>query len=106
MKNKKLKIISDSMQPIIKIGDEIEIQPIKFNELKRFDIILFYNAHKPVCHFFWCINGINKNEFLTRSLKQPKFNDLPTPKNSLVGKVTNFKISLYYRIKITILNIL
>jgi len=48
----KSKVITNSMEPVIKVGDEIVVDVGNPN-IKRFDIIVFYFDEKLICHFLW-----------------------------------------------------
>lgn len=93
------------MAPIIQIGDTLEIVS-KLDSIKTFDIILFKRNGHLVVHFVWR-NQIKYNSTLiTRSLENFFEDEEPIEIKSVVGLVTNFKISRFLKIKIFFLNIL
>jgi len=81
------KIVSDSMMPLIPIGAEIHIEKIaKQTEFKKFDILLFKQGERLVCHYFWHQNEvIDKGLITTRCLKEGRM-DHPLPEIWLLVK--------------------
>lgn len=87
------KIVSDSMTPLLAVGTEITIE-VQAKDLKRFDIIVFYNDDKLICHFLWNLNRRIKPIFLqTRNLKNLG-QDLPVSYDLYVGKVISHKLRI------------
>lgn len=101
----KFKVISDSMYPLIKIGDELHfVSDLK--GLNVLDIVLFKREEKLVVHFVWR-NQIKFNStVITRSLKNPFTDEAPVHKTLIVGQVTNFRIGFFLSLRIFIINIL
>ncbi len=97
----KYRVISDSMTPLIPVGAEVCIRKLKeHEELRRFDIILFKQGNRLVCHYYWHENKVfDKGLVNTRCIKNKK-EDHPFPKNQIIGVVTNFQISSWLKIKI------
>jgi signal peptidase I len=97
----KYKIVSDSMTPLISIGDEIIIKKLEPGlKLKKFDIILYQNGEKLMCHYFWHQNKLFDQGFIiTRNLKSGNF-DYPFELNNVLGVVINFKINFLLKFKI------
>lgn len=92
-----IRIVSDSMSPLIKSGEILKIIPLP-SKLDRFDIVLFNYQGEPYCHFFW---GINSNDQIcTKSLKSPQKNDFPISKNNLIGVIANKKITFWQKVKV------
>lgn len=92
------KVITDSMEPVIHPGDEITVSVGEKN-LKRFDIIVFYQDEKLTCHYLWQKNKIIHPILLqTRNMK--KENDLPVPESDYLGKVTSHRLSFFQRLKL------
>jgi len=94
------------MSPILEIGDKIIVEKVnQLNELRQFDILVFMDNQKFICHYLWHINRVGKEITLsTRSLKEIYKSDTPFSANSLLGKVIGIKISTFTRIRILILN--
>jgi signal peptidase I len=103
----KFKIVSDSMAPLIVIGDEIIIKKIDSNyKFKKFDIILYKQGEKLFCHYFWHQNkNFDQGFVITRSLKNG-FKDYPFSHSNIIGLVQNFKIGLILKIKILMRDLL
>lgn len=47
-----VKILTGSMAPLIGVNDIVQVQRIDPNEIKPYDIIVFWQEDKLVCHFF------------------------------------------------------
>lgn len=96
------KIISDSMSPLIMVGDKIRIEPLP-STLSQFDIVVFYDGVRLVCHYVTSVNWIKnaKGEIIinTRGLRNP-FLDLPITVSSVLGIVTSHKIPFWTRLKL------
>jgi signal peptidase I len=101
------RIMSDSMRPVLNIGDEISINPISsVADLRRFDIIVFKRGDKLFCHFVWNI-FLTRGQYrvVTRSIKEYLKSEIPLGKEQVVGLVTQQKITSYIKLKIILLNI-
>lgn len=93
------------MEPVILVGDSIEVKPIK-DDLKRFDIIVYWNENRKIliCHYFWSKNQesyLNDQEprIITRPLKS-KREDFPIMQSRILGKVVNKKIPFSLKLRI------
>ncbi len=95
------------MSPLIPVGAIITIRKINENEsLKKYDILLFKNGQRLVCHYFWRENQLfDKGFIITRSIKNMT-EDLPFSKTQVLGVVTNFKIGPWLKIKMHLRDIL
>lgn len=95
-------VISDSMEPVLRVGERIQIEPIgDLSMMKRFDIIVVHIEDRLLCHFVWHINRVGlKATASTRSLKDFLHNDIPTELENILGKVTGKRIPIYTRVKI------
>ena len=90
----KVKIISDSMSPFIKIGDQIEILPLvrhpQFGE-----VIVFYDQNRLNCHFFLKYElQLGAPHYLTIGLKS-KYPDLPVSPELVLGIASKLKKPLW-----------
>lgn len=94
-------VVSDSMSPLIKIGDELKIEIVSKNvKFKRFEILLFKSEFGFTCHYFWKSNDhFDKGLIITRNLKDGD-HDIPFDRQLVVGIIKNFKISLFSKLKI------
>lgn len=93
-----IRIVSDSMSPLLVPGEKVKVVPIS-GELKRFDIVVFDYYGKPFCHFYWG-RIANEDSLCTRSLKFPHRLDLPIHEHAIIGKIVCKKITLYQKIKV------
>ncbi len=97
----KLKVVSDSMMPLIPIGAMLEVEKIHEDyKFQKFDILLFQVDNKLMCHFFWHQNKyFDKDLIITRNLKDGDF-DHPFPKAKVIGLVKNYKLSFFHKLRI------
>lgn len=92
------KIITDSMSPVIKVGEEIVVEVLS-GDLRRFDIIVFKQDDKLICHYLWGLNQeVEPRLMQTKSLKGDK--DLPIKPEDYLGKVVSHKLSLWRKLRI------
>lgn len=99
-----IRIVSDSMAPFISIDEILEIRPLS-TDLKRFDILVFWQNDKLICHFLWKAH-IDNEYFFFKSLKYPRQSDDSIDKRFLLGRVSHKKLNFYYKLKIFLFNIL
>lgn len=97
------RIVSDSMLPLIKVGEEISMIKLP-PTLNIFDIIVFYDKGKLICHFVWQDQKQFNGAVITRSLKDPYKNEVPRDYKNLLGWVPSKKISWTCKTKIILLN--
>lgn len=89
-------IVSDSMIPLLKVGDRIVVD-VGNRDLKRFDLIVFWNEDKLVCHFVWAMNRTVTPFLLqTRNLKKLG-KDVPISWEDYLGKVVSHGFSPWER---------
>jgi signal peptidase I len=92
-------IVSDSMEPLIMVGDRIIVE-VGNMDLERFDIVVFFSDGKLVCHYLWAMNQIVKPIlFQTRSLKYGN-KDFPLSFDDYLGKVVSHHLSSMDKLKI------
>lgn len=96
----KSKVISDSMEPIIKVGQEVVID-VGNRDIKRFDIVVFYHDGKLICHYLWQMNKFVKPILLQTRNMSGKL-DFPVTLDDYLGKVMNYKLSFWQKLKILI----
>jgi signal peptidase len=89
-----VKIISDSMMPLIQVDEVIRVKKITENP-SIFDIIVFFREKKFVAHFVWRYNGLSHKTITTRSLKEKGVNEFPVELNDILGVVQGKKISFF-----------
>lgn len=92
-------IVSDSMEPAVKIGEKIIVDVGTLN-LERFDIIVFFQNGKLIAHYMWEMNKLVQPILLrTRSLKYGQL-DLPIGMNQYLGKVISHRLSNWQKFRI------
>jgi len=101
------RIQSDSMSPLLQVNEVLTIQRISDpQQLRRFDLLVFYSEKKLTCHFLWTKPHWPKNSIITRSLKNYTQNDLPIPSSHLLGIIPDKRLSFFQKIKILVINII
>ncbi len=100
-----LRIASNSMEPVLKTDDVISVHTTNKSALKKFDIIVFWQNNRIICHLLWSIQTMKSGEevLITKSLKDPQEIDIPIKEGLLLGKV-NAKIPLLLKIKMLLKN--
>ncbi len=95
----KCRIISNSMEPIIKVNEKIDVEPLQ-EDLRPFDIIVFFFQDKLICH--WVVKP--RSEFDTNRIITASFNpiglDFPVSREQILGKVISHQMSWLNKIKI------
>lgn len=94
----KSQIVSDSMTPIINIGDNVLIE-VGNLKLHRFDIVVIYVEGKLVCHYLWKMNSFVK-PILIQTRNMRKQMDFPIVLEDYLGKVISHKLTFWQKIKI------
>jgi hypothetical protein len=100
------RVISDSMEPVLRVGEQMQIEPVgDLSSIKRFDIVVVHIGDRLLCHFVWHINRVgSRTTVSTRSLKDFLHNDIPMDLDNILGKVSNRKIPMHTRAKIIVQN--
>ena len=109
-KNIPITIIGKSMLPLIKEGNVVDVESINsILNLKRFDIIIFWQHDKLICHYFWRMNdvfqhknadGNEKKILVTKPLNPIRRSDQPITEEQILGIVKNYHLSQYLKIKV------
>ncbi|MFP5490936.1 MAG: hypothetical protein ACLGG0_05510 [Bacteriovoracia bacterium] len=102
-----LNVASDSMHPVLKVGQLITVKPSPSSSLCKFDIIVFWGQGKLMSHFLWAKQWDERDKnfvFITKSLKEPTSHDLPIKENLILG-IVDSKISTFSKICIWLRNI-
>ncbi len=94
------KIVSGSMIPVIKIGDVVTVE-IGVTDLNRFDIIVFWEDGRLMCHYLW-----SQNKLLTPMLWQTRglqgdF-DFPLDPQHYLGRVTSHRLWFWHKLKLAL----
>lgn len=100
-----LKVVSDSMEPLIKVGESIVLEKSQLNQLKIFDIIVFNQGARLNCHYLTKTDH-KRDQFITRSLKNPTSQDYPIQSKDIIARVKNKKLSWWHKSIIMIRSLL
>ncbi len=89
-------VVSDSMEPIIMTGDMITVA-LPTQPLRLFDILVFYQNKKLICHLFVKESQLSKDEYLTSSYNGIVF-DFPVKASEVLGVVVSHRLSFFQKI--------
>jgi len=82
-----VRIASDSMLPILKVGQRCLLVGTSIQDLTKFDIIVFQRGRFLIAHYVWHINRhIEMGTIVTRSLN-PGYEDLPISPENVLGRL-------------------
>ena len=91
------RIASDSMEPLIRVGEVIVVL-VGEKQLKRFDIVVFWYEGKLMCHYLWQLNKrVTPLLMQTKSLQGRR--DLPIPPEDYLGKVISHRLKFWHKLK-------
>ncbi len=94
-------VVTSSMEPLIPVGEKIIID--KTAELKQYDIIVFWQNEKLICHVLWHFNQRLKMGgspiWVTRALKGIHW-DLSIQPDHVLGKVVNHQLSFWWKLRL------
>lgn len=86
---KDIKILTPSMAPFIKVNDMVKAMKVDPNDLNPYDIIIFWQNEKLICHFL--IKKEN-NMLISRGLNT-KVYDEPIDPKYILAKVVRPKLN-------------
>lgn len=94
--NTPLSIISGSMDPWIKQGETVYMDPCTPLEIKPYDIIVFWNSKEEIlmCHIFI---KIKDRKLITKPLVE-SIEDDPTPVEFLLAKVRKPAFTWFHKL--------
>ena len=105
-----INIKSDSMSPLVRVNSKLKLYKINnHDKLERFDIIVFYQASRFVCHFLWRRGKCMKTGdslWVTRSLKSKYEDDVPIRAEQILGQVKDIKLTRAQKLKCLLGNFL
>ncbi len=84
-----IKILTPSMSPLIQINDIIKVQKISPEDLRPYDIIVFWQSDKLICHFF--IKKVG-DKYLARGLNNKEY-DAEIASEDILAKVIRPRVS-------------
>jgi hypothetical protein len=94
-----IRIISDSMFPLLKVNETLVVSRLP-SRLEMFDLVVFFQSNRLNCHFLWRDQRDFDNSIVTRSLKEPKKDDPPVHYDLVLGMVKGKTVSVFQKIKI------
>lgn len=93
-------VVSDSMDPLLKVNEKIIIE-VDASDLKRFDIVVIFLNEKLICHYLWRINKVLTPILLqTRNMRGQV--DVPVPVTDCLGKVVSHRLGFWTKLKLLI----
>lgn len=92
----RLKILSDSMEPILKVNHEYRVEFCSFGDLKTFDIVVFLEGRKLMSHFLW-FKSESFEHWISKSYRYPTQLDSPITEQNYLGVIRDPKISKVQR---------
>ncbi len=97
----KLKIVSDSMEPLMPVGQFYKVAKLN-DEIKRFDIVVFFRDDKLVAHYVWNKNTLRGVSYSTRSLKEPDKDEIPVNEADVLGLLVGQKIGFFRKLGLSL----
>ncbi len=94
-------IVSESMLPVLKIGDKIVVE-VGSDKLERFDIIVFWSQNKLVCHYVWAMNRRVLPFLIQTRSTYYGAKDFPIGLEDYLGKVVSHRLTTWDKIRIFI----
>lgn len=92
-------VASDSMMPLLKVGDHLQLTE-KSRNLKIFDVIVFNRQQKLLVHYVWKNQLDFNNSVITRSLKNPYQNEEPVLYSEIAGIIHLPAFSVWLKTKV------
>lgn len=100
-----IKIISNSMEPLLKIEEKISAVPVT-KKIEVFDLIVFWRDGRLFCHYVWR-NQISFNKtVITRSFKNLYSDEKPVESRYILAIISGKKINFCKKSSILLKNIL
>lgn len=97
----KFRVATDSMEPVILTTSNVNVTPITA-PLEVFDIIVFWDGSRLMCHYVWHINSLPSSSgekvFVTRGLRTGE--DFPINEADILGIVTSHCLPLRFRLEV------
>jgi signal peptidase I len=91
-----IELISGSMSPIMPTGTRAMIEPCQYEDLRRFDSIVFFSDGILICHSIWGLGEFRApngdRTIVTRGLANPLADD-PVRESVVLGRVTSHRVS-------------
>lgn len=97
----KFVVVTPSMEPVIMVGQQIIVETGR--PPKRWDIIVWWDGKKLICHVLWHINQVvtlaGETVYITCPLRGSSL-DLSIPSSQVLGTVSNFQLTWTWRLRI------
>ncbi len=87
-----IRLVSGSMAPLLPTGSLARIEPCRFEELEKYDLVVFWYHGIVMCHCVWdrgvfpAANG--ERTLVTKGLANPVSDD-PVRESWILGRVTS-----------------
>lgn len=97
-----VKIISGSMEPVIKVNENVIVSKLK-RPIARFDIIVFKGDREFICHYVRHVNRFVKdgeNDLIQTRGLNAKFNDVPIHQDQVLGIVISHRLNLWRKLRL------
>lgn len=97
-KDLNIRIVTGSMKPWIQPGSYVKVKTARFEELKLWDIVIYWRKEALICHV---VAKIDSAYIITSPLNKPfkkKLYDPPVHKSAILGVVTEPKFGLFHRL--------
>ena len=96
--NKKVRILSGSMEPFIYKDDIIIVSPKEIDSLKKGDVIIFWKDNKLICHLFHRFEKVqNQDCLITKGINSKKY-DSPVQRKFFLGIIVDPKVTILKRV--------
>jgi signal peptidase I len=96
--NKKVRILSGSMEPFIYKDDIIIVSPKEIDSLQKGDVIVFWKDNKLICHLFHRFEKVQSQDCLiTKGINSKKY-DSPVQRKFFLGVIVDPKVTILKRV--------
>lgn len=94
------------MVPLLGVGASVQVFPAPNpRALKRFDLIVFLSSEGVLfCHFVWNVSQWTPI-VITKSLKNPREEDMPVPFENILGRLDHPKIRFWMAARVILANL-
>lgn len=95
-------LVSNSMEPILKVGNEYRVEPIQYDNIKRFDILVFRKDDVLIAHCVTHVNTIpdfSGNRTVVTCGINNKWEDYPVLEKDILGLI-DYKIPFGIKAKL------
>ena len=90
-----IRLVSNSMAPLLPTGTTARLEPCDFERVSRYDMIVFWYHGKLMCHCVWDFGSFpaanGEKTLITRGLANGESDD-PVHESWILGKVVSHKV--------------